>query len=98
MTKYLVVPAFIAMILSITSCERFVEVILDDDTVCGEDVNTGYQPVSNEAYAMMPQLSQNTRFVYTNAAGEEMVLICSEKREQKAGRGPKCRWCRRHGY
>ncbi|MBL7783493.1 MAG: hypothetical protein JNM22_19830 [Saprospiraceae bacterium] len=83
MTKYLVVPAFIAMILSITSCERFVEVILDDDTVCGEDVNTGYQPVSNEAYAMMPQLSQNTRFVYTNAAGEEMVLICSEKREQK---------------
>lgn len=84
MKKYFVVPAIVAIAMSFTSCERFVEVILDDDTVCGEDVNIGYEPISNEAYTMMPQLSQNTRFVYTNAAGEEMQLTCTEKREQKS--------------
>ncbi|MCA0235221.1 MAG: hypothetical protein LCH81_02430 [Bacteroidetes bacterium] len=84
MKKYFVVPAFFAAAMLFTSCDQLVRAAIDDDTVCGENVNTGYRTVSDKAYEMMPVMNENTRFVYTNAAGEEMKLTLKEKREQKA--------------
>lgn len=84
MTKYFVMPVLFAFFFMCSSCHEVIAVILDDDTVCGEDVYTGYQPVSNHALEMTAALNAQTRIVFKNAAGEEMVLTLKEVREQKA--------------
>ncbi|HOY06200.1 MAG TPA: hypothetical protein PLO67_12405 [Saprospiraceae bacterium] len=82
MTKYFAVPALLMFSILFTSCDELVAIALDDDTVCGEDVYTGYQPVSNHALEIVP-LTDSTQFTFVNAAGEEMKLTLRKKTDQK---------------
>ncbi len=69
-------------ILLFTSCKEIIAVALDDKTVCGEDVYTGYQPVSNHALEIVP-LNDSTQYTFVNETGEEMKLTLREKRDRK---------------
>lgn len=83
MTKYFVVPALFAFILVFSSCEEALSILINDDTVCGEDVYTGYQPVSPDAFEMTVALTPQTTLVFVNAQQEEMILTVKEVRDQK---------------
>ncbi len=85
MTKYIAVPFFVAVLFLFTACEETVKhVIFHDDTVCGEDVYTGYQTISLRAKAFATPLDSNTRFVYVNEKGGQMTLRLKEIRDHKS--------------
>ena len=84
MKKYSAVPVLLVSLL-LSSCVNTVEhIIFDDDTVCGENVNTGYQRVSAEANQVLPVITPNTRLVFVNKAGEEMSLTLKKQTDQSS--------------
>jgi hypothetical protein len=86
MTKYFAVPALLAVFFTFTSCVEIAHAILvgDDDTVCGEDVQTTYQPVSPKALAMTAPLDSSTILVFVNEQGTEMKMTVQKIQDDKA--------------
>ncbi|MBC7777022.1 MAG: hypothetical protein H7246_16440 [Phycisphaerae bacterium] len=86
MTKLLAIPALISLMFLFSSCceDALTHIILDDDTVCGEDVNTGYQPVSENAKRVLFPIATDTRLIFVNQAGEEMTLSVKKATDQKS--------------
>ncbi len=83
MTKYFAVPVLFTFIFMCSSCQEAFVFLVDDDTVCGENVNTGYQTVSNKAFQMTAALNPQSRLVFVNEQDVKMVLPLVNIREQK---------------
>lgn len=84
MTKYLAISFLTAVLFVMTSCEEVARhIIFNDDTVCGENIKTAYQPLTNKAKSVIAPITANTRFVYVNGVGEEMILTLKRSADQK---------------